>query len=130
MRSRSGRTAAGPSLRRAAAAGVADRPVFEQLALSQDAIDYDTAKALKKALFLGDWIEEVRTKDIERGYGVWAGAIRRVGEEYAWLAEALGAVAQACGWPEARCAELEGLPERLAHRIRADAIAPAGSAVR
>lgn len=95
----------GAILRRAGEAGVIDRPVFEQLAVNQDALDYDTAKALKKALFLGDWIEEVRTKDIERRYQVWAGALRRVGEEYAWLVEALAAVAQACGWPEARSVE-------------------------
>lgn len=49
----------GGLLRRAAEAGVADRPVFGRLATSQDALDYETAKALKKALFLGDWINEV-----------------------------------------------------------------------
>ncbi len=120
----------GAILRRAGEAGVGDRPVFEQLTVNQDALDYDTAKALKKALFLGDWIEEVRTKDIERRYQVWAGALRRVGEEYAWLVEALGAVAQACGWPEARCAELSGLSERLVHGIRSEALPLAGLRVR
>jgi len=109
-------------LRRANDAGVGDRPVFERFVVDQTSIEYETAKALKKALLLVDWIDEVRTKDIEKGYRVWAGALRRVGEEYAWLVEALSAVAQACGWPEARCRELGGLAERLADGIRADAL--------
>ncbi|MDI7269331.1 MAG: hypothetical protein QME96_15180, partial [Myxococcota bacterium] len=84
----------GEILRRAAEAGVADRPVFERLAADQGAVEYDAAKALKKALFLGEWIGEVRTKEIERRYRVWAGSLRRVGEEYAWLVEALASIAQ------------------------------------
>jgi len=84
-------------LRRAADAGVADRPIFARFAEDQMSLEYESAKALKKALFLVDWIDEVRTKDIEKNYRVWAGALRRVGEECAWLVEALGAVAQACG---------------------------------
>lgn len=109
-------------LQQAESAGVADRPVFRRLSEDQWAVEYETAKALKKALFLADWIAEVRTKDIERRYRVWAGSLRRVGEEYAWLVEGLGAIAKACGWPDARSREVEGLSERLAHGVRADAL--------
>lgn len=112
----------GEILRRAADAGVSDRPVFERLAADQTSLEYENAKALKKALFLSDWIDELRTKDIEKRYRVWAGALRRVGEEYAWLVEALGAVAQACGWADARRRELDELSERLLHGVRADAV--------
>jgi helicase len=110
------------ALRRANEAGVADRPVFARFAEDQTSLEYDTAKALKKALFLSEWIDEVRTKDIEKRYRVWAGALRRVGEEYAWLVEALAAVAQACGWPEPRCREIDGLSDRLVHGVREDAL--------
>lgn len=112
----------GDVLRRAADAGVTDRPVFTRFAEDQTSVEYETAKALKKALFLSEWIEEVRTKDIERRYHVWAGAIRRVGEEYAWLVEALSAIAQACGWPDNRWREIAGLSERLVHGVRAEAL--------
>jgi helicase len=108
--------------RRAVDAGVADRPVFRRFAESQTSLEYEDAKALKKAIFLVDWIDEVKTKDIEKCYRVWAGALRRVGEEYAWLAEALAAVAQACGWPDARCRQIESLSERLVHGVRGDAL--------
>jgi len=109
-------------LKRASDSGVASRPVFRLLADDQMVVEYETAKALKKALFLGDWIDEVATKDIERRYHVWAGAIRRVGEEYAWLIEALAAVAKACGWPELRSQELVTLADRLTHGVRDDAL--------
>lgn len=109
-------------LRRASDAGVADRPVFAGFAEDQTSLEYETAKGLKKALFLSEWIGEVRTKDIEKRYRVWAGALRRVGEEYAWLVEALAAVAQACGWPDPRCREIDGLSDRLVHGVREDAL--------
>lgn len=64
----------------------------------------------------------MRTKDIERRFHVGAGSLRRVGEEYTWLVEALGAIAQACGWPEARRQELDELSDRLVHGVRSDAL--------
>ena len=79
---------------------------------------------------MADWIDERRTKDIERQYHVWAGALRRVGEEYAWLVEALAAIAQACGWPEPRCREIELLSDRLVHGVRDDAVPVARLRVR
>jgi helicase len=120
----------GEILRRAHEAGASDRPVFARLAEDQSSVEYEPAKAFKKALFLADWIDERRTKDIERQYHVWAGALRRVGEEYAWLVEALAAIAQACGWPEPRCREIELLSDRLVHGVRDDAVPVARLRVR
>jgi helicase len=120
----------GEILRRAHEAGASHRPVFARLAEDQSSVEYEPAKAFKKALFLADWIDERRTKDIERQYHVWAGALRRVGEEYAWLVEALSAIAQACGWPEPRCREIELLSDRLVHGVREDAVAVAKLRVR
>ncbi|MFZ5787080.1 MAG: hypothetical protein ACOY3Y_11620, partial [Acidobacteriota bacterium] len=120
----------GQLLHRASAAGVSERPVFQRFADDTWAIEYPTAKSLKKALLLCDWIDEVRTKDIERRYHVWAGSLRRVGEEYGWLVEALGAIAKACGWPDGRCQELDALSARLVHGVRPDALALARLRVR
>lgn len=120
----------GEILRQAYEAGASDRPVFARLAEDQCSAEYEPAKAFKKALFLVDWIDERRTKDIERQYHVWAGALRRVGEEYAWLVEALAAVAQACGWSEPRCREIELLSDRLIHGVREDAVPVAKLRVR
>lgn len=120
----------GELLRRAYEAGASDRPVFARLAEDQSSVEYEPAKALKKATFLADWIEERRTKDIERQYHVWAGALRRVGEEYAWLVEALSAITQACGWPDPRCREIELLSDRLIHGVREDAVPVAKLRVR
>ncbi len=120
----------GEILRRAYEAGANERPAFVRLAEDQSSVEYEIAKALKKALLLTDWIEEVRTKDIERQYHVWAGALRRVGEEYAWLVEALAAIAQACGWPDARCRDINLLSDRLVHGVRDDAVSVARLRVR
>jgi helicase len=113
----------GELLRRAHEAGASHRPVFAGPAEDQTSLEYEPAKAFKKALFLHDWIDERKTKDIERQFHVWAGALRRVGEEYAWLVEALAAIAHACGWPEPRCREIEVLSDRLIHGVRDDAVA-------
>lgn len=112
----------GELLRRADAACIADRPVFERLESDQSSVEYETAKALKKALLLSDWIDEVRTGELERRYRVWAGAVRRIGEEYAWLVDAMSAIAEALGWPDARRQEIASLADRLLYGVRADAV--------
>jgi len=112
----------GELLRRAQGAGAIERPVFAKHAESQWAPEYEDAKAFKKALLLCDWIDEVVTRDIEERYQVWAGAIRRIGEELSWIVEALGAVATACGWPDERKAEIDALSDRLLFGSRADVV--------
>mgnify|MGYP001212179291 CR=1 FL=1 len=109
-------------LQRATDDGIIDRAVFTPHTTNEYAASYDDSRAFKKALMLCDWIAEVPTKEIERRYQVWAGAIRRVGEDFAWIIEALGAIAQACGWPESRKTEFAQLSERLMFGVRADAI--------
>ena len=110
------------SLARAAASGVAARPVFADLAAQVNAAEYEAAKAIKKTLLLADWIAELPMKDLETRYHVWAGGIRRIGEEYGWIVEALGAIALACGWSEERAATIERLADRLTHGVREDAV--------
>lgn len=112
----------GEVLRRAGELRVSSRPIFSRLSEDQSSVEFEAAKTFKKAVLLADWIDEVRTKDIEKKYAVWAGALKRLGEEYAWLVEALSAVAQACGWSESRCKEISALADRLNHGVRDDAV--------
>jgi hypothetical protein len=98
------------------------RPVFAGLAQSRWAPEYNAAKAYKKALMLRDWIEEVETREIEERYQVWAGTIRRIGEEFSWIIEALSAIAIACDWTAEQASELESLSNRLLFGVRADAV--------
>ena len=117
-------------LERASNEGIIDRAVFAPHVAAEWAASYEASKAFTKALMLCDWIAEVPTKEIERRYLVWAGAIRRVGEDFAWIIEALGAIVQVCGWSEERKAELAQLSERLMFGVRADAVPVAKLRVR
>jgi len=112
----------GELVRRADAAGLADRPVFERLVVDQSSLEFETVKAFKKALLLNDWIDEVKTSEIERRYRVWAGAVRRIGEEYAWLVDAASAIVAALGWSEPRRTEVAALADQVMFGVRTDAV--------
>lgn len=115
----------GELLARVATAGAAARPLFARVATDLQTLEYDFTKAIKKALLLADWIAEVGTQDLEARYQTWAGAIRRIGEEYGWLVDALAGVARASGWADARSGALDTLANQLAHGVKADALAVA-----
>jgi len=112
----------GELLARVATAGASSRPVFAHLAADLQSLEYDATKAIKKTLLMADWIAEVRTQDLESRFHVWAGAVRRTGEELGWLVDALAGVARASGWPDARSRELDMLADRLAHGVLPDAL--------
>jgi len=73
----------------------------------------EEARAIKKALLLSEWVTSRATAEIEQAYGVHSGAIRRIGEEFSWLAEAAAALANAIGWPDKKIESLSELSERL-----------------
>ena len=98
------------------------RPVFAQIAADLRSLEYDFTKAIKKTLLMVDWIAEVRTQDLESRYQAWAGAVRRIGEEYGWLVDALAGVARASGWPDTRSRALDVLADRLAYGVNPDAL--------
>lgn len=112
----------GELLRRAEVARAGDRPFFERLAMDQSGVEYEAALAYKKTLILADWIEELPTAEIERRFHTWAGALRRLGEEFGWLIDALAAIARASGWPAECVAEIAILADRLHFGVRADAV--------
>ncbi|HEY0715056.1 MAG TPA: hypothetical protein VGF45_20410, partial [Polyangia bacterium] len=103
-------------------AGLHQRPVFTPYTGTRMALEDDQSKAVKKALALVDWIEEVPTREIEDRYQTWAGSLKRIGEEYAWLCEGLAAMCAACGWGPAWRRTVEVLGERLSYGVKEDAL--------
>ncbi len=75
---------------------------------------YEDAAAIKKALLLMDWMSEEETAAIERRYGVLAGGLKKLGEAFGWLAQALADLAAVAGCPETMGEELDLLGRRLA----------------
>jgi helicase len=112
----------GELLARVASAGATSRPVFARLATDLQSLEYDATKAIKKTLLMADWIAEVRTQDLENRYHIWAGAVRRTGEELGWLVDALAGVARASGWPDVRSRALGLLADRLMYGVIPDAL--------
>jgi hypothetical protein len=112
----------GELLARVASTGASSRPVFAHIAADLQSLEYDTTKSIKKTLLMADWIAEVRTQELESRYHIWAGAVRRTGEELGWLVDALAGVARASGWPDARSRTLDVLADRLAYGVTPDAL--------
>lgn len=107
---------------RARLVGAEARPVFRRFVDDRWSAEYDEARACKKAGILADWIAEEPTKHIEERFAVWAGAIRRIGEEYGWLCQSLGDLCRASRWTAAHARWFAELADRLAFGVEADAL--------
>jgi replicative superfamily II helicase len=109
-------------VRRAREAGLGERACFRRFGDADQVLDQETARGIKRTLLLLDWIDEVEVGALERRYRIWSGAIQRVGEEFGWLVECVGGIAQACAWSPARCRWLFQLADRLRFGCRDDAL--------
>jgi len=109
-------------LRHASAAGASERPALARFAEASSAAEAKPAEAIKRVLMLTDWLDEMGTKTLELRHRAGGGGARRIGEEFAWLVQALSAVAKICGWTRERCGELDELADRLNFGVRADAL--------
>jgi len=87
------------------------KPLLEETPLKPR----DKASALKKALTLYDWISDISTLELERRHNLFAGTIRNLAHEIAWLAKAAAAAGALRGWPET----LWKTWDRLAYRLYA-----------
>ncbi len=85
--------------------GPSHRPLFEQ------------ERALKKALILYQWISSTSTREIEGAHNVFSGAIKKMGEEFSWLIEAISTLAKAEGWPEQVIKKMDLLGEQLSFGV-------------
>jgi len=102
--------------------GLLDRPVISAIRERRFALDYEAGKRVKKVLLLDAWMDETPSPELEQTFVVWAGAIRRVADELAWLAEALAQVAGALAWSKAHQEELRNLAHRIGKGIQEDLI--------
>jgi len=77
----------------------------------------DQERAVKKTLMMQQWLAETETKDIERHFQVFSGAIKKVGEDFSWLAETLAAFAKVAGWDERFIRRIDNLSQRLVYGV-------------
>ena len=85
----------------------------------EDPSDY--VRAVKMALVLRAWIEEVREAEIEAEFGVEPGDMRRYSDVAAWLCYSFSEIARLLGFWE-RAEMLRRLHVRLRHGIREELI--------
>jgi len=69
--------------------------LFKSILGPSHRLQYEQARALKKALVLYHWISSAPTKEIEEAHHLFFGAIKKMGEEFSWLVEAI----RSLRWP-------------------------------
>ena len=75
-----------------------NKPFFQSVWKITGMLAQEKERAIKKALMMSRWISKAETKEIENSYEVFSGAIKRVGEDFSWLAETLAALARDIQW--------------------------------
>ena len=71
------------------------RNIFDEENSSLDTEDF---LSIKKAVLLYDWMGEKEIRELEEDYKIYGGPIQKLGEEFSWLADALGGVGESLGW--------------------------------
>lgn len=84
---------------------------------------FDEVRAIKSALFLTDWIEEVPVYDIEEKYQVLFGQISAAAEQISWLIDATAAVATALGSHPEFIRRIHTVTERVERGMREESLA-------
>ena len=97
--------------------GEGDKILFKSIVGPSHRPLYEQERALKKALILYQWISSTPTREIEQAHQVFSGAIKKMGEEFSWLIEAISTLAKAEGWPEQVIKKMGVLGERLSFGI-------------
>jgi helicase len=97
--------------------GEGDKILFKSILGSSHRLLYEQERALKKALILYQWISPASTREVEEAHNVFSGAIKKMGEEFSWLIEAISTLAKAEGWPETVTKKMDVLGERLSFGV-------------
>ncbi len=97
--------------------GEGDKILFKSILGPSHRLLYEQERALKKALILYQWISPASTREIEEAHNAFSGAIKKMGEEFSWLIEAVSTLAKAEGWPEAVIKKMDVLGERLSFGV-------------
>jgi len=93
------------------------KPVFQSVWKISGMLSQEKERAVKKALMMNRWISPAETKEIENSYEVFSGAIKRVGEDFSWLAETLASLAKEIRWDPRAIARIENLSQRLIYGV-------------
>ena len=97
--------------------GETDKVLFKSILGPSHRLLYDQERALKKAMVLNAWLSSAPTKEIEQTHGLFSGAIKKMGEEFSWLVEAISTLAKTEGWPEQVTKKMDLLSERLSSGV-------------
>lgn len=97
--------------------GESDKTLFKSILGPSHRLQYEQEGALKKALVLYHWISSAPTKEIEEAHHLFFGAIKKIGEEFSWLVEAISTLAKAEGWPEQVTNKMNLLGKRLSFGV-------------
>jgi replicative superfamily II helicase len=97
--------------------GESDKILFKSILGPSHRPLYEQERALKKALILYQWISSSPTREIEEAHNIFSGAVKKIGEEFSWLIEAISTLAKAEGWPEQVIKKMDVLGERLSFGI-------------
>ena len=93
------------------------KPVFQSVWKISGMLSQERERAVKKALMMNRWITPAETKEIENSYEVFSGAIKRVGEDFSWLAETLASLAKEIRWDPRAISRIERLSQRLIYGV-------------
>lgn len=93
------------------------KPVFQSVWKISGMLSQEKERAVKKALMMNRWISNAETKEIENSYEVFSGAIKRVGEDFSWLAETLASLAKEIRWDPRVIARIARLSQRLIYGV-------------
>ena len=103
--------------------GVLERPLVAKLLEPAKRPSFEQTRAIKRALILLDWINEVPLGEIEeKFYQAWPGLVQNVGETDAWLCESLLGICRLLNWPAAALEDFSSLAKRLQFGLLDDAI--------
>ena len=97
--------------------GESDKTLFKSILGPSHRLQHEQERALKKALVLYHWISSAPTKEIEEAHHLFFGAIKKMGEEFSWLVEAISTLAKAEGWPEQVNNKMNLLRDRLSFGV-------------
>ena len=93
------------------------KEIFKGILERSTRLAYEEERAIKKALMLHKWISPSDTREIENDFYIYSGAIRRVGEDFSWLAETLADLAREMDWQRNVVKKIEELSQRLIYGV-------------
>jgi len=93
------------------------KEIFRGILKRSTRLAYEEERAIKKALMLHKWISPSDTREIENDFFIYSGAIRRVGEDFSWLAETLADLAREMDWHKDAVKKIEELSQRLIYGV-------------